>query len=212
MMGVFGGTFDPIHFGHLRTAHELLKALSLNEVRFLPCGVPPHRAQPVAAAAERSALVALALDGHAGFVHDDRELHRDGPSYSVDTLESLRGDYPDVAFCLILGMDAFLGLPRWDRWQRVFELAHVVVAHRPGWRVPYRGPLGEILRTRRSRQAAELHEVDAGRIFVHPVTQLEISSTEIRDLIRSGNDPRFLLPETVRNRIRESHCYSHSNH
>ena len=210
-MGVFGGTFDPIHFGHLRTAHELFKALQLSEVRFLPCGLPPHRASPVASAAERCDMVGLALDGQSGFVLDERELDRDGPSYSVDTLESLKDDYPSTALCLIVGMDAFLGLPRWNRWQRIFELAHVVVAHRPGWRVPYRGPLGEILRARRSRDGKELHAVDAGRIYVHPVTQLEISSTEIRDLIRSGNDPRFLLPEKVRQRIKTSECYSRPN-
>lgn len=210
-MGVFGGTFDPIHFGHLRTAHELLKALSLSEVRFLPCGLPPHRARPVASAPERLAMVGVALEGQQGFVLDDRELERDGPSYSVDTLESLKQDFPDTALCLIVGMDAFLGLPRWHRWQRIVELAHIVVAHRPGWRVPYRGPLGEILRERRSRQPQELRGVDAGRIYVHPVTQLEISSTEIRDLIRSGNDPRFLLPEKVRERISQSGCYSRSH-
>ncbi len=206
-MGVFGGTFDPIHFGHLRTAHELAQSLSLSEVRFLPCGLPPHRAIPVASAEQRCAMVGLALASQAGFVLDDRELQRDGPSYSVDTLESLKADFPGSALCLIVGMDAFLGLPRWHRWQRIFELAHVVVAHRPGWRVPYRGPLGEILRARRSRQPQELHAVDAGRIYVHPVTQLEISSTEIRDLIRAGNDPRFLLPEKVRGSIQDTACY-----
>lgn len=211
VMGVFGGTFDPIHFGHLRTAHELYKALRLSEVRFLPCGQPPHRARPTASAEERCKLVGQALEKQDGFVLDRREIVRDGPSYSVDTLESLKKDFPASTLCLIVGMDAFLGLPRWNRWQRIFELAHVVVAHRPGWRVPYRGPLGEILRERRSRDITELHKFDAGRIFVHPVTQLEISSTEIRDLIRSGNDPRFLLPEKVRREIRDSGCYSQTN-
>lgn len=207
-MGVFGGTFDPIHYGHLRTAYELKQTLGCAQIRFLPCGLPPHRATPVASAEQRLKMVSLAVEGQRGFVVDDRELHRGGPSYSVDTLESLRIEFPDWPLCLFVGMDAFLGLPRWYRWQRIFELAHVVVAHRPGWRVPERGPLGELLSQRGTVDVQELHTQLAGRIFVHAVTQLEISSTEIRDLIRAGRDPRFILPDPVRDNILESGCYA----
>ncbi len=206
-MGVFGGTFDPIHYGHLRTAFELLQALALAEIRFLPCATPPHRGTPIASAADRLAMVQAACAGQDGFVVDDRELQRDGPSWSVDTLESLRAEYPDTPLALIVGMDAFLGLPRWHRWRRILNLAHVVVAHRPGWQAPGSGPLGELLRERLAEDPADLKVKLAGRIVVYAVTQLEISSTEIRELIRAGRDPRFLLPDSVARLVAASGCY-----
>ncbi len=209
-MGVFGGTFDPVHLGHLRSAFELKATLDCGEIRFLPCAIPPHRATPVADANTRAHMVKLAVGDEPGFVVDERELHREGPSYSVDTLESLRAEFPSTPLCLFVGMDAFLGLPRWHRWERIFELAHVVVAHRPGWRVPARGPLGELIALRGRKDPLALHQVSAGLIFVHAVTQLEISSTEIRELIRAGRDPRFLLPDVVRNYVMEVGCYTHT--
>ena len=207
-IGVFGGTFDPIHYGHLRTAYELLRKLRLAEVRFLPCGTPPHRETPVADAQQRLAMVQMATAGQPGFIVDDRELHRDGPSYSVDTLEDLRAEYPGSSLCLIVGMDAFLGLPKWYQWRQVLELAHVVVAHRPGWRAPDMGPLGELLMDRGTGTVEDLHEARAGSIFIHAVTQLEISSSALRTLIADGGDPRFLMPDGVRDVIDKSGCYS----
>src|SRR5919106_983706 len=130
-IGIFGGTFDPIHFGHLRTAFELLQALKLNEIRFMPAGNPPHREVTVASPAERFAMVEAAIAGQPGFVVDDREIRREGLSYSVDTMRTLRADFPDHALSLIVGMDAFLGLPKWHQWRELLELAHLVVAHRP---------------------------------------------------------------------------------
>ena len=144
-MGVFGGTFDPIHYGHLRTAFELMEAVHLSEVRFLPAGTPPHRETPEASAQERLAMVAAAIGGQPGFIVDDRELRREGPSYSVDTLLDLRAEFAHRSICLIVGMDAFLGLPQWYHWREILQLAHVVVAHRPGWRAPDMGSRERIL-------------------------------------------------------------------
>lgn len=206
-VGIFGGTFDPIHYGHLRTAFELRRLLRLSEVRFLPNGDPPHRDGTVAAAVHRLGMVEAATKEQPGFVVDDRELHRDGPSYSVDTLLDLREELPDRSLCLIVGMDAFLGLPKWHRWQQVMQLAHVIVAHRPGWQVPDAGALGELLKQRGTVQVEDLHTARAGRIYVHAVTQLEISSTALRRLICRGGDPRFLIPDSVRAYMREHHCY-----
>jgi nicotinate-nucleotide adenylyltransferase len=135
-IGIFGGTFDPIHFGHLRTAFELLQALRLHEMRFMPAGNPPHREVTVASAPVRLAMVQAATQGQPGFVVDDREIRREGLSYSVDTMRTLRADFPDHSLCLIVGMDAFLGLPKWHQWRELLDLAHLVVAHRPGWRAP----------------------------------------------------------------------------
>lgn len=205
--GIFGGTFDPIHFGHLRTAFELLQALRLDQVRFLPAGQPPHRETTVASAAERLAMVQAATADQPGFVVDDREIRRAGLSYSVDTMRDLRADFPEHALCLIVGMDAFLGLPKWREWRELLELAHLVVAHRPGWRAPSMGPLGELLVDRGTGRVGDLHEARAGRIYIHAVTQLEISSTEVRKLIAAGRDPRYLMPDAVRAIIDETGCY-----
>jgi nicotinate-nucleotide adenylyltransferase len=211
-IGVFGGTFDPIHYGHLRTAFELLQTLDFEEVRFVPCGDPPHRRITFASPALRLAMVRAATRDEPRFAVDDRELRRDGPSYSIDTLASLREEFPDRSLCLITGMDAFLGLPTWHRWDEILDFAHMVVAHRPGWRAPGDGELGELLARRRTRSARDLHERLQGNVHVHAVTQLEIASTDIRRLVAEGYDPRYLMPDAVREVIRDSSCYTRDSH
>ena len=206
-VGIFGGTFDPIHFGHLRTAFELLHALRLAEVRFVPAGNPPHRGAPLCDAGRRLEMVRAALADQPGFVADGREVCRRGPSYTVLTLREMRAEEPGRPLCLIMGMDAFLGLPQWREWRSLLDLAHIVVAHRPGWAAPAGGMLGELLVARATQRVEDLHETVAGRIHVRPVTQLEISSTDLRDLIVAGQDPRYLLPDPVRAMIFDTGCY-----
>jgi len=208
-IGIFGGTFDPIHYGHLRTAFELLQALGLGELRLVPAGRPPHRAAPLCDADRRLEMLRAAAAGQPGFVVDDRELRRDGPSYTVTTLRELRAEAPARPLCLIVGMDAFLGLPQWHEWRALVELAHLVVAHRPGWSAPREGPLGELLAQRRTERVADLHAAPSGRVHVRAVTQLEISSSAVRELIVAGSDPRYLLPDAVRAIIRDTGCYQH---
>ncbi len=207
-IGLFGGTFDPIHYGHLRTAFELWQQLALSEVRFLPSGSPPHRAETRASAELRLQMVRAAVADQPGFVVDDREVRRTGLSYSVDTLTELRQENPGRSMCLLLGMDAFLGLPNWHRWRELFDLTHIVVVHRPGWKAPALGPLGEVLVDRGTGSVRDLHETPAGKIHVHVPTQLEISSTELRQLIVAGRDPRYLVPDPVRRIILDSGCYA----
>ena len=207
-LGIFGGTFDPIHYGHLRTAYELKVMLRLPEMRFMPAGNPPHRHQTLASDAERLAMVQAATADQAGFTVDDRELRRNGPSYTVETLAELREEAPDRPLCLVIGMDAFLGLPTWHRWRDLLGLAHLVVAHRPGWRAPAVGALGELLHAHGTEAVSDLHQALAGRLYIHAVTQLEISSTDLRVLIGAGLDPRYLMPEGVRRIIQESGCYA----
>lgn len=206
-IGIFGGTFDPVHYGHLRTAFELQQALGFAEVRFLPAGNPPHRRHPLADADLRLRMVRAATEGHRGFVVDDREIRKTSPSYSVETLAELRRENPDRSLCMIVGMDAFLGLPKWHQWQDLLQLSHLVVSHRPGWRAPSSGILGELLVDHATGRIADLHDVTCGRIFIHAVTQLEISSTELRLLIAARRDPRFLLPDAVRKIILDTGCY-----
>ena len=210
-IGIFGGTFDPIHFGHLRTAFELLNNLRLSEIRFIPSRVPPHRDVPVAPAAVRLQMVRSSIAHQPRFVLDDRELARDGLSYTVDTLQSLRAEFEDCALCLIVGMDALLGLTTWHRWQEILELGHIVVARRPGWSIPDKGPLGELLATRGTQEISDLAHEAAGRIIVHSVTQLDISSSTIREIAGHGGDPRFLVPDEVCEIISASGCYTEEN-
>jgi nicotinate-nucleotide adenylyltransferase len=210
-IGIFGGTFDPIHYGHLRTALELKQRLDLAAVHFVPVANPPHRSAPLNDGKLRLRMVEAAIRGEPGFVADDRELNRPGLSYTVDTLASFRAELTGrQPLCLLLGMDAFLGLPKWHRFSELLELAHVVVAHRPGWDAPRAGVLGEWLATRRAPSAAALAERPAGFVHVQPVTQLEISSTDLRDTLRAGRDPKYLVPDGVRQIILETECYAES--
>jgi nicotinate-nucleotide adenylyltransferase len=153
-------------------------------------------------------MVRAAIAGQDAFVVDDREMRRSGVSYSVDTLLDLRGEYGERSLCLLLGMDAFLGMPTWHRWREIFDLAHVVVAHRPGWRAPITGPLGEVMVDRGTGSVRDLHQGKAGRIYVHAVTQLEISSTDLRQLLHGNRDLRYLVPDAVRELIVTTGCYA----
>ena len=207
-IGIFGGTFDPIHYGHLRSAFEMMQVLRLSEVRFFPSGDPPHRGSTYATAQLRLEMVRAATSGQPGFVVDDREMRRAGPSYTIDTLISLRKEHPDASLGLIIGMDAFLGLTSWHRWDDLLDLAHIIVAHRPGWRAPDMGALGDIIDRHGTHHIDDLHDNSHGQIHIHAVTQLEISSTEIRDIVAAGRDPRFLMPDVVRDIIADNHCYT----
>ncbi|HET7922394.1 MAG TPA: nicotinate-nucleotide adenylyltransferase [Gammaproteobacteria bacterium] len=207
-IGIFGGTFDPVHLGHLRPALEIRDALSLDEVRFIPAGCPPHRHAPVAPARLRLALLEAALAGVDGFRLDEREIGKTTPCYTVDTLAELRREFPRDALYLMVGMDAFLGFPGWHDWQRVFELAHVVVAHRPGWVMQVRGALHEALAARRAEAPESLAGTQDGRILLQPVTQLEISASRVRACLAGGGDPRYLVPEPVRELLLESNAYA----
>jgi nicotinate-nucleotide adenylyltransferase len=200
-IGIFGGTFDPIHYGHLRSAFEMLQALDFAEVRFIPCSDPPHRGVTYASAEQRYQLVETAIAGQDGFVADDRELRRGGASYTIDTVLALREEFPDRPLGLIIGMDAFLGLPTWRRWDEILDYAHIVVAHRPGWKAPDIGVLGELIMEHGTHRVDDLHAANSGLVHIHAVTQLEIASTEIRELVAAGRDPRFLMPDSVRDAI-----------
>lgn len=206
-IGIFGGAFDPVHIGHLRTAYEMLHELGLDEVRFVPSRLPPHRDPPVAPAKIRIEMLRAALPTNEPVVIDERELERTGTSYSIDTLASLHDEFPDASLCLIIGMDAFLAFTTWHRWRQIFELAHLVVAYRPGTELPVTGVIGELLDARRVEDHSALTRERCGRILIQPTTQLEISSSAIRRIVRGGGDPRYLVPASVREIIMKTKCY-----
>lgn len=207
MIGIFGGTFDPVHFGHLRTALEVADALSLGEVRFVPCRVPPHRGQPRATPEDRLAMLRLALEGSdPRFRIDDREMRREGPSYMVDTLASMRGETPEQSLCLIVGLDAFQGIPAWHRWREIFKLAHVVVMQRP-FEPEFAEALERTLEERLVQKRAMLQARLAGSICFEEVSQLAISASRIRELVRLGKSTQYLLPDCVRDFIASHRLY-----
>ncbi|APZ43515.1 nicotinate-nucleotide adenylyltransferase [Acidihalobacter ferrooxydans] len=212
MIGLLGGTFDPIHFGHLRPALEIRDALGLDELRFLPCRIPPHRGTPRESAQTRAALVAQALADEAGFALDRRELGREGPSYTVDTLESFRAELgAQVGLCWIMGRDAFNGLPKWHRPHDVLRLAHIVVAQRPGEEGEPGAALAEMIAGRVSESLTELTQQPAGCVAFVDVTQLAISATMIREALARGQSARFLVPERVWETIRAEGLYGWKN-
>jgi nicotinate-nucleotide adenylyltransferase len=209
-IGLFGGTFDPVHFGHLRAALEAREQLGLPTLRLLPAGDPPHRADTVATAAQRLAMLKLAIAPCAGLQVDDRELRRAGPSFMVDTLAEIRREAATEPVLLLIGQDAANALDSWHRWRDLFSLAHIVVMRRPDAHFHCAGELLQEVQRRRVSEPDDLLRSPAGRILPLEVTQLDISSTLIRCLLAEGRSPQFLLPDRVLEFIRQQRLYGAS--
>jgi nicotinate-nucleotide adenylyltransferase len=207
MIGILGGTFDPVHFGHLRPALDVRQALGLEEVRLIPCHVPPHRPQPQASPQQRAAMLKAAIQGSAGLVVDEREFQRDGPSYTLDTLVSLHKDLPAKTLCLLVGMDAFRGLGSWHRWHELPDHCHIVVMTRPQARFPEQGDLADFIQQHRTRDVAMLQAQSSGLLYFQEVTQLEISGTRLRAMLAVGEPADFMLPASVLDIINKQGLY-----
>ncbi|WP_237066418.1 nicotinate-nucleotide adenylyltransferase [Microbulbifer guangxiensis] len=206
-IALFGGTFDPVHFGHLRMALELKETLGFSEMRLLPSHQPRHRQTPGVSSRHRREMLALAIRDCPELALDDRELRRGGDTFTVDTLEELRAELGEsVSLCFCMGLDSLLTLPTWHRWQRLLELAHLVVVARPGWHLPAEGDVADLLNQHRGEPQC-LRDSPAGRIVVREQTLLPISATRIRQLIGRGQSPRFLLPDAVLQYIEDKQLY-----
>lgn len=219
VIGLSGGTFNPIHFGHLRMAQELAASLQLSQVRFIPAATPPHKAQPEVSAAHRAAMVALAIAGNPLFSLDQREMSRAGPSYTIDTLLSLRAELGmEVSLVLLLGSDAFSQFNRWHRWQEIIQLCHIALAQRPGAAIaasttsPYQEglnkELGSLLLNHYSENRTDLQRSAAGCISMQQLTALDISSTAIRAALQQKQSARYLLPDSVIDYIQSHQLYA----
>jgi len=212
-IGIFGGTFDPIHYGHLRLAQEIAESMRIAEVRFVPSATPPHRAAPQVTAQQRLEMVRLATAGNPLFAVDDREFGRSGPGYTVDTLTELRREAGATRpLCLLLGADAFLELATWHRWHELFGLAHLIVAHRPGfppesWPARMPQPLAREYAARLLHQPFAVHLAPAGGIATQAIAALDISGSMIRDSLARGVSPRYLLPDPILDYIRSHDLY-----
>lgn len=214
VLGIFGGTFDPIHFGHLRLAEEARAELGLERILWLPAGQPPHRAAPQVTAHHRLDMVRLATNGNPYFVVDPTEVEAAGTSYTVLTLERLRHAYgPGCALVLLVGADAFAGLASWHRWRELFALAHIAVSHRPGFPVAATSLPPELAAEFARRHLAhptQLKDAPAGGIVSFAMTQLAISATQIRQLLAERRSARYLLPASVLDYIARHHLYTTS--
>ena len=201
---VFGGTFDPVHLGHLGAVSALRDALHVETVIWLPAGEPPHRPSPVASAAHRLAMLRLALAGEPDCVIDSRELDRSGPSYTVLSLEELRAEYPDQPLCLALGLDAALGLPEWHRWREVLALAGIAVMRRPGWSLPE--PLPQWWRDAQSHPRDSVPTAGGWMRFVD-IPPIDTAAAQIREDLINGRSVEAKVPAAVAGYIKETELY-----
>ncbi len=212
-IGILGGTFDPIHFAHLRFAQEAAVSLQLREVRFIPAGRPPHRAAPGVSPQQRLEMTRLATGNNPLFLVDDREVRKDAPSYTIDTLTELRAELGEQQpLVLLVGADAFLGLASWHRWRELFSLTHIAVALRPGyphvmWADSMPDSLRGELHSRLTSNPRQLQDSPAGLINTLEITPLDISATKIRSCVSEQQTPRYLLPDSVLAYIQQNHLY-----
>jgi nicotinate-nucleotide adenylyltransferase len=205
VIGLTGGTFDPIHFGHLRMAQELAENLRLSTVRFIPAAQPPHKSAPIVSAEHRSAMVRLGIAGNSIFSCDERELHRVGASYTIDTLHSLRDELgADISLVLLMGSDAFSKFDTWHHWQEIIQLCHIALVQRPieGKQEPLSEALQKFLQSHYTEDAEDFHRMPAGFVTMQKVTALDISSTAIRNYLQQQHSVKYLLPDSVIEYIR----------
>ena len=208
LVGVFGGTFNPVHYGHLRSALELVERLQLEQLRLMPSASPPHRDAPECSAERRAAMVELAVSGEPRLVCDAREMQRPGKSYTIDSLIELRGELgTQQGLCMVLGCDAVQDIATWHRWQELLDWAHIVVIARPGWQLPRAGDLAQWLKTHQLESSELLRQRPCGGIVIEELRPLAISSTEIRDLLASGRSARYLMPQSVLDYIQTHTLY-----
>ncbi|MCB1668763.1 MAG: nicotinate-nucleotide adenylyltransferase [Porticoccaceae bacterium] len=206
-IGVFGGTFDPVHIGHLRTALELKARLNLAEMRMIPSAQPPHRDTPSTSAAHRLAMLERAVAGEPGMKADDCELKRTGPSYTIDTLRAVRAEMgAHVPVYLCIGMDALLTINSWQHWRLLLDFAHIVAVARPGWLPPEEGDVAVFIRQHRE-QLECLPNSACGHIAIAEMTLLPVSATGIRESLKRGESVRYLVPDSVIEYIREQGLY-----
>lgn len=210
-IGILGGTFNPIHFGHLRMAEELAEGLGLNQVRFIPSANPPHKDRPLISAQQRAAMVALAIQQNQAFMLDTRELARDGASYTIDTLTSLRDELGnEISITLFMGSDAFTHFDTWHRWQEIIEHCHIALVQRPhlsSEKHRLSKTLETFLHNHYSENSEELQHSPSGIVTMRQITALDISSTDIRHALKRGNSVRYLMPDNVIDYIDQQHLY-----
>jgi nicotinate-nucleotide adenylyltransferase len=208
-IGLLGGTFDPIHYGHLRSALDAKIQLDLDEVHFIPCHIPPHKpGANISHSEDRKTMVELAIADQPSFFLDQRELQKNSPSYTYETVKEIRIENPTAQLYFIMGMDSLLSLHTWHRWQELLNYTHLVVTKRPGSKIKTANQ--EVSDFLEEHRCANFQSIEKdGALFILETAELEISSTDIRNLISTGKSSHYLLPNVVENFIHEQHLYLH---
>lgn len=198
-IGLLGGTFNPIHYGHLRAAEEVAEQLELAWVEFVPAGAPPHKAGELASAEDRARMVQLAIEGNPRFRLCDLELRRPAPSYSVETVEHFLRRYASQDLFFILGTDAFAEISSWRDYRRLLSMCNFAVVSRPGWPCEELQRLipAEVASQFEAREGAWVHRQEGVRLLPVRVTELGIAASAIRSLVRRGRSIRYLVPPAV---------------
>jgi nicotinate-nucleotide adenylyltransferase len=210
MIGILGGTFDPIHNGHLSLARGAIEHYGLEKVLFIPTGRPPHRNAPRTSVQDRVEMVRQAVQYKPGFELDEREIKRGGVNYTVDTLIELRAELGKATgLCLLLGADAFLGLPTWHQWQRLFDLAHIIVARRSGVALDIADMSAELVQQWQQRKVSSIPASPAGSIVEFAMTPIDVSATRIRELLQQRQTVYGMLPYSVLNYVLQNNLYEH---
>ncbi len=204
LIGINGGTFDPIHYGHLRPALEAMEQLGLKEVQFIPCKIPVHKHEANVSAEHRIEMIKLAIEGQVQFLLNSYEIEKSGDSYMVETLEALKSEYSEDTLILMMGTDSFVKFHTWHRWQDIIHLANIVIMHRPGENVPLDCTSGVIYQTHKVAKFTK----QSGQMLDMAVTQLDISSTEIRATLVDGKSVEYLLPPRVLEYINKHGLYT----
>jgi len=207
MIGILGGSFDPIHYGHLHIALTLYQQLHLSEVRFIPCKNSVSNKKIVANVQQRLTMLKLALQPYSYFSIDEQELHRSTPSYMIETLAALRQKWGDRSLGLILGYDNLVKLDHWHQWASLIDYAHLLIVPRPDQAEPYSKEIDAFIEKHRTHDASLLTRQPAGLLFMTHGQALPISATDIRKTIASGSYPFGLLPSTVLDYILEQKLY-----
>lgn len=206
-IGILGGTFDPIHIGHLRMALELYQALELESVHLIPTFRSNYREQALASPRQRFDMLKCAVKAEKALIADDREIRRGGITYTIDTLIEMRTEMPETPLCLLVGLDAFLGFASWNRFNEILNYAHIIIAHRPNYHLPAHGIVDELIHAYQQDEISFIHEHKAGAIMLRPITALDISASDIRKQIAMGRNPRYLLPDSVCDYINQHGIY-----
>ncbi len=206
-IGILGGTFSPIHYGHLRPAEQIRVALGLDHIRVMPCHKPPHREDPGVSADMRLAMAELACREFPHFRIDERELKRHTPSYTAVTLEQMCQEFQNTPLCLLIGMDSLLSFKQWYQWQSILERCHLVVSCRPGWQLDASASIFDVVQQRQTTDIEVLHQTLAGVIYFATIDEQNISSTQIRQRLLNGQSTEGMLSEPVAQYIKDHRLY-----
>ena len=210
-IGFLGGTFDPIHFGHLRPALEIQEAIQLHSLYLMPNYIAPHKATSLATTEQRIEMVKLAIKDTPNLQLNTQELLRATPSYTIDTLKLLREQHPQSPICFIMGMDSLINFNTWYQYQDILNYCHLVVSHRPGWVPTFNATVSALLVEHQTQDVSQLHTSLNGCIYFQSTTQLDISSSQIRRLLADNKSIDFLTPNPVCHYIKEQNCYTDHN-